>query len=128
VLSRGQRLRALECCLAHAASDFAANLPEMARKAGTERGTRLADLRPPRYWPLSLIGGLLLARWFQRRRDRDLTEVGEELGEVTVDRWQSVDAREERLLIVTARLARLTWALLLVAAATLAVAIATVLH
>lgn len=89
-------------------------------------GTRLADVRVPRYWPVSVLGALLLARRSGRRDFHAVQRTASELGEVTVERWRATDARADELIRLTERLAQLTWALLLVAAATLIVSIALI--
>lgn len=93
----------------------------MPQREDKQRGVRLADIRLPRYWPLSVIGALLLARRQQNRDRRTYEELGKDLGKVTTQRWQESDARADRLIGLTKTLARLTWVLLAVTAVTLIV-------
>jgi hypothetical protein len=90
-----------------------------------EWGVRLADLRLPRSWPVAVVVSAILARAYDRRQLRELERIGAELGTYVGTRDREAAERESRLLTVTVRVARLTWALLVVAAATLAVAVVT---
>jgi hypothetical protein len=75
----------------------------------------------PRYWPVSVIAALLLARRQQNRSLREVESVGKDLGEVTVERWREGDARTDQMIALTKTLARLTWVLLAATVVTLAV-------
>jgi hypothetical protein len=86
-----------------------------------QRGVRLADIRVPRYWPVSVIGALLLARRQRNSEVQDAAETGQDLGEATVTRWKETDARADQLTALTNTLARLTWVLLAATVATLVV-------
>lgn len=86
-----------------------------------QRGTRLADVRLPRYWPVSVIAALLLARRQQGRSLREVEGVGKDLAEITVERWREGDVRTDQLIALTETLARLTWVLLAVTVVTLLV-------
>lgn len=84
-------------------------------------GVRLADIRLPRAWPLPIMAALLLSRSQQNQALRGIEQTGKELGEITAQRWQEGDARADRLIALTATLARLTWVLLVVTVVTLIV-------
>lgn len=86
-----------------------------------QRGTRLADVRLPRYWPVSVFGALFLAQLQQHRDHRKFAELGKELGEITTQRWQETDTRADRLIELSKTLTRLTWVLLLATVVTLVV-------
>lgn len=88
-------------------------------------GIRLADVRLPRAWPFAVLGGLLLARREQARSVEDGTRIGTELGESVVTRWHQNDAGTQAIIALTRTLARLTWVLVFVGLATLAVALIT---
>lgn len=86
-----------------------------------QRGVRLADVRLPRYWLVSVIAGLLLARRLQNRSLREAESVGKDLGEITVERWREGDVRTDQMIALTKTLARLTWVLLAATVVTLVV-------
>lgn len=86
-----------------------------------QRGVRLADVRLPRYWPVSVIAALLLARRLQSRSLREAESVGKDLGEITVERWREGDVRTDQIIALTKTLARLTWVLLAATVVTLVV-------
>lgn len=94
-------------------------------------GVRLADIRLPRSWPVAVIVSTLLARRRNAEQLRRATQTLQApLTDVAVyvrDRDREAAEREARLLALTVTLARLTWALLVLAAATLAVAAVTLL-
>lgn len=90
-----------------------------------EWGVRLADVRLPRAWPLSVFGALLLVRRQDKRQVKQAERIGRELAESVVFRWQEGDARTDALLALTRTLKRLTWALVVAALASLAVAVVT---
>ncbi|MEX1140725.1 MAG: hypothetical protein WEB79_00225 [Thermoleophilaceae bacterium] len=87
------------------------------------RGVRLADVRLPRFWPLSLIGALLLARLEGQHQERNAARIGRELAESVVVRWKQNDEATAATIALTRTLARLTWVLVFVGFATLAVAV-----
>ena len=91
----------------------------------TARGTRLADVRVPRFWPLSLLGGLLLSRLWQRRQVKAAARVGTEIGESVVERWRQTDETAAAMYRLNRTMTRLTWVLLVLTMATLAVAVLT---
>jgi hypothetical protein len=93
----------------------------MPQREDKQRGVRLADIRLPRYWPVSVIGALLLARRQQNRERQNFAELGKDLGEATTQRWQESDARADRLIALSKTLTRLTWVLLLATVVTLLV-------
>lgn len=57
-----------------------------------EWGVRLADVRLPRAWPLSVFGALLLVRRQDKRQVKQAERIGRELAESVVYRWQEGDA------------------------------------
>lgn len=71
--------------------------------------TRLADLRVPRPWWWWLLLGLLLIRDGRRSR-RKLVEVGEDLAEVVVKRWEQTDDATATMIDLNQTMVRLTWA------------------
>lgn len=86
------------------------------RRPRSEWGLRLGDVRVPRLWPVAILVVALLLRRRERREVEVAEKVGRDLGEITTTRWQSVDSMQQDL-------RRLTWALLIVAVATLVVAL-----
>jgi hypothetical protein len=89
-------------------------------------GVRLADVRLPRAWPLAVLGAHLMARREQDRSVDEAAAIGREIAESVVTRWQQNDAGTQAMIDLTRTLARLTWVLVFVGLATLAVAIITV--
>ena len=90
-----------------------------------EWGVRLADIRLPRLWPFAVLGALLLAR---RRHKRDLSElerIGRDIGDSVVARWRENDDATEAMIRLTRTLTVLTWVLVFVGFATLAVGVVT---
>jgi hypothetical protein len=92
---------------------------------------RLADVRLPRWWPIAVIVSTLLAR---RRNAEQLQRATQTLQAPLTDvamyvrdRDREAAEREARLLALTVTLARLTWALLVLAAATVTLAVVTLL-
>lgn len=82
---------------------------------------------PP--WPLTALTILLARRRVIRRNVEAITEAMEpveDLAQVIADRWKEGDTRADALLKLTRQLAVLTVVLLLIAVATLVVALATV--
>lgn len=88
-------------------------------------GIRVADVRLPRTWPLAVVISVLLAHMTERRQLRELRRIGAEFGEYVGTRDQEAAEREARLLALTRTLTRLTWVLLAVTVAALAVAAVT---
>lgn len=91
-------------------------------------GVRFADVRLPRWWSLPVLVALILGR---RRQRRDLAEAVESVGGVATiigERWTERDERERELLALTARVVRLTWALVFLTVAVLAVTVWALLH
>lgn len=95
------------------------------REPEPEWGVRLADVRISRYWPVALIASAVILKWRDRREIREVARVGRDLAEITVNRWETVDGMQRDLRKFTARVALLSWALLLVATATLFVGVVT---
>jgi hypothetical protein len=71
--------------------------------------TRLADLRVPRPWWWWATLAFLLIRDGRRTR-RQLEQIGRDLGESVVTRWEQADAATESMLKMTRTMVRLTWA------------------
>ena len=94
--------------------------------AGSD-GTRLADLRLPRYWLVSVGAALVLARRRQNQELAGAVEGVEEIATLIGERWRETDRREAELLALQARVVRLTWAMLLLTVAVLGVTIWAVL-
>jgi hypothetical protein len=84
---------------------------------------RLADLRVPRLWWVSVLAAMLLVRRRATRQLEDTSRNVQDVAEVIAGRWQDGDSREEALLRLTRALVRLTWVLAVLTAATLAVAV-----
>jgi hypothetical protein len=93
-----------------------------------KRGTRVADLRLPPYWPASVLAALLLAR---RRESRELAEAvrsADALAQVIGERWKVSDEREQQLLDLQARVVTLTWVLVALTLAVLGVTVWAILR
>jgi hypothetical protein len=95
------------------------------RKPRDASGVRLGDVRLPRWWPLSLLGALLLTRRDGKRQEHNAARIGRELAESVVIRWEQNDEATAAMIHLTRALARLTWVLVFVGVVTLAVAILT---
>jgi hypothetical protein len=74
---------------------------------------------------VALIASAVILKWRDRREIREVARVGRDLAEITVNRWETVDGMQRDLRKFTARVALLSWALLLVATATLFVGVVT---
>jgi len=92
-------------------------------------GVRLADVRLPRWWAVAVMVTAYFARRSNDKQWKQATATLQapltQAAEYVRDRDQSAAEREERVLAHTVVLARLTWALLVLAASTLAVAVVT---
>lgn len=90
---------------------------------------RLADVRLPRSWAVWVVVTAYFARRSNEKQWKQATETLQapltQVAEYVRDRDESAAEREERLLALTVTLARLTWVLLVLAAATLAFAVVT---
>jgi hypothetical protein len=89
--------------------------------ADREWGVRLADVRLPTFWWLAVLITFLFSRRLQRRQLRELQRIGAELGTYIGERDRAAAEREDRLI-------KLTWALLALTGATLAVAVVTIVQ
>jgi hypothetical protein len=69
-----------------------------------------------RYWPSAVVLGLLLGLAWNRRAGRDASntgrELGQDLGNVVVDRWAKTDKDSRAMLDLTRQMVRLTWAVM----------------
>lgn len=92
------------------------------------RGTRLADVRLPRYWPASFFAALLLARRKQSRELKEAVESATDLARVIGERWNEGDERERQLFALQARVVTLTWVLVGLTVAVLAITVWAVLR
>lgn len=92
------------------------------------RGVRLADVRVPRYWRLSLLGGLALSLLWQRRQVKAAARVGTEIGESVVERWRQTDETADSMYRLNRTMTHLTWVVTILTVATLAVAIITLVE
>lgn len=86
-------------------------------------GVRLADVRLPTYWWVSVAVGLVLARLLDRREMKKLGPIVEELGTYYGNRDLETATREAHLLKLTKVLLWVTVAAVLVAALSIVVAV-----
>lgn len=86
-------------------------------------GVRLADVRMPTYWWVSVAVGLVLARLLDRREMKKLGPIVEELGTYYGNRDLETATREAHLLKLTKVLLWVTVAAVLVAALSIVVAV-----
>jgi hypothetical protein len=91
-------------------------------------GTRLADVRLPRYWFQSFFSALLLARWKENREIKRAGQSAGELAQLIAERWNEGDARERQLVALTHRVVRLTWMLVALTVAVLSVTVWAILR
>ena len=89
------------------------------------RRTRLADVRVPPFWPYAVLAGLSVSLRQRKRDETSGVRIGSDLGDAVVTRWKQGDESTAAMIALTRTLARLTWVLLFVAVATLAVAVIT---
>ena len=95
-------------------------------------GVRFADVRVSRYlahyWPFWILAMLLMVLRRDRKMVREGDRIGRDIAESVVKRWRETDERTDALIDLTRALKRLTWVLLLVALATLGVAVWALVH
>jgi hypothetical protein len=89
--------------------------------ADDKPSVRLADVRVPRFWLLSVVIGVALGEVLNMRARADVAGTGKDLAAVVLDRWKANDGRDDVMIDLTQSLRRLTWALVFVGIVTLIV-------